>query len=407
MTIHIAPLGDERYARMRAISWWEQERLARSTVLVAGAGALGNEALKNLALLGVGCLVVIDLDRIECSNLTRSVLFRRHDVGREKAIVACERVRELNPDVTAIPIVGDLRFDLGLGIVRRADVVLGCLDGREARYLLGRACFRTATPYVDAALDHLNGDVTTFLAPAGPCYECTLGAAAKADLRRRQSCLKLARAEGSGGHVPTAPTSAAIAAGLQSQIAVRLLHGLPVPAGRRLGSYGLSDVHFDIRLEMDEDCATHGYVECLEGLPSTPVPLAAEASSLDETLAAARALLGEAASISLDDDRDLLVALECPPCGISRPARGPVQAFAESEARCPSCGATMAPRCALSLEEGSALGPLRLREIGIPPLHLLRVQGASGAEVLLELAGDEGPLGWPAWGRALPAGPEE
>ena len=56
-------LDDDRYARLRLIAWWDQERLRRATVLVVGAGALGNEVLKNLALVGIGHLVVVDYDR--------------------------------------------------------------------------------------------------------------------------------------------------------------------------------------------------------------------------------------------------------------------------------------------------------------------------------------------------------
>jgi len=61
----------DRYGRLRLIPWWRQERLAEARVLVVGAGALGNEVLKNLALLGVGTVVVIDLDAVEPSNLSR------------------------------------------------------------------------------------------------------------------------------------------------------------------------------------------------------------------------------------------------------------------------------------------------------------------------------------------------
>src|SRR4051812_11030777 len=66
-----APLridDDDRYGRLRLISWWRQERLAAAKVLVVGAGALGNEVMKNLALVGVGTTFLIDLDRIEASN---------------------------------------------------------------------------------------------------------------------------------------------------------------------------------------------------------------------------------------------------------------------------------------------------------------------------------------------------
>ena len=82
---------DDRYSRLRLISWWRQERLATAKVLVVGAGALGNEVIKNLALLGVGTTYLIDLDAIEASNLSRSVLFRAEDAGRPKAEVAARR----------------------------------------------------------------------------------------------------------------------------------------------------------------------------------------------------------------------------------------------------------------------------------------------------------------------------
>jgi molybdopterin/thiamine biosynthesis adenylyltransferase len=73
---------DDRYSRLRLIGWWDQEKLAKARILVVGAGALGNEVLKNLALLGVGEIYLTDFDHIEKSNLTRSVVFRQRDCGR-------------------------------------------------------------------------------------------------------------------------------------------------------------------------------------------------------------------------------------------------------------------------------------------------------------------------------------
>src|SRR5262245_48450748 len=80
-------MRSDRYARQQLIEWWDQERLRNARVLVAGAGALGNEVSKNLALLGVGHLLLVDADRVEHSNLSRTVLFQDHDVGRSKVAV--------------------------------------------------------------------------------------------------------------------------------------------------------------------------------------------------------------------------------------------------------------------------------------------------------------------------------
>src|SRR6185503_1020269 len=53
-------LSDERFSRLRAIEWWDQQKVATARILVIGAGALGNEVIKNLALLGVGHILIVD-----------------------------------------------------------------------------------------------------------------------------------------------------------------------------------------------------------------------------------------------------------------------------------------------------------------------------------------------------------
>src|ERR1051326_5716016 len=99
MTDDVLIIDDgDRYGRLRLISWWRQEKLAAAKILVVGAGALGNEVLKNLALLGVGHIYIIDYDTIESTNLTRSVLYRECDAGKSKAERAAAAVQSINPD---------------------------------------------------------------------------------------------------------------------------------------------------------------------------------------------------------------------------------------------------------------------------------------------------------------------
>lgn len=383
-------LVEDRYHRLRLIKWWDQELLAKTTVIVAGAGALGNEALKNLALLGVGRLIVLDMDGIETSNLTRSVLFRQHDVGRQKAEVACERAMEINPDTVAIPIQGDLRYSLGLGVVRRAAVVLGCLDNIAARVYLSRHAYRLGKPSIDAGLDTVNGDVYTFTPPESACYECRLKEADRKEFRRRQSCLKLSRSEVDlGGKVPTAPTTAAIASGIQTQIAVRLIHGLRIPAGRRLGLYGMSDVFFDYELSISEDCPAHGWLECLQGQKVHETQLTAEGNTLDDLLAAIRKRLGSGAILSLDGDREIIIGLSCAPCEERREVLAMAGDMTEDEARCPGCDEPMAPDLRSQFDGSEGLGHKTLAELGLPALHIIKGACAEGErEELFELTGD-------------------
>ena len=87
MTVRLSHPNEDRYERFRLIEWWNQDRLKAASALVVGAGALGNEVAKNLALLGVGRIWIADFDRIETTNLTRSALFRGSDVGKWKAQV--------------------------------------------------------------------------------------------------------------------------------------------------------------------------------------------------------------------------------------------------------------------------------------------------------------------------------
>src|SRR5215467_6374335 len=92
-------IHEDRYSRFRLIPWWDQQKLQAARVLVVGAGALGNEILKNLALLGFERIVVVDLDRIEESNLSRAILFDGKDVGTFKADAAARSLRKIAPQM--------------------------------------------------------------------------------------------------------------------------------------------------------------------------------------------------------------------------------------------------------------------------------------------------------------------
>src|SRR3954465_14116269 len=106
---------EDRFHRFKLISWWDQEKLKNAKIVVIGAGALGNEIIKNLALLGVGNVLIADMDRIENSNLSRSALYRASDNGQLKADVAARAAKDLYPDGNYQAFNGNVVYDLGMG----------------------------------------------------------------------------------------------------------------------------------------------------------------------------------------------------------------------------------------------------------------------------------------------------
>ncbi|MCS6784486.1 MAG: ThiF family adenylyltransferase, partial [Candidatus Caldarchaeum sp.] len=86
-----------RYDRQMRLEGWNQQKLSVAKVLVAGIGALGCEVAKNLALMGVGELLLVDNDVVELSNLSRQMLYNDSDISQAKALVAEKRIAEMNP----------------------------------------------------------------------------------------------------------------------------------------------------------------------------------------------------------------------------------------------------------------------------------------------------------------------
>jgi adenylyltransferase/sulfurtransferase len=379
---------DDRYGRLRLIPWWRQERLAAAKVLVVGAGALGNEVLKNLALLGVGTTVVIDLDEVEPSNLSRSVLFRLHDGGRSKAVVAAERAREINPDSTFLPIHGDVIQDVGLGLFADVDVVIGCLDNREARLWVNRQCWKVGTPWVDAGIQEIQGVVKVFTPPDSACYECAMTERDYQLLNLRYSCPLLRRDQILEGKVPTAPTIASMMAALEVQEALKILHGMPVAAGSALVFNGVANQFYTTRLPRRADCLSH------ETYP-TPSHLAIGHEATAATLfAAARGTLGatDGEPMTLTLDRDVVAGFDCPRCQWKTEVFRPRNRVAMSEAVCPHCREAARPEILSAVEEGTAMAARPLARLGIPRYDIVRLDGNEGTGFFL-LAADR-PAVW-------------
>jgi len=267
ITVAAAEVREDRFSRLRLIPWWNQEKTRETRVMVVGAGALGNEILKNLALLGFERVVVVDLDRIEESNLSRAVLYRSDNVGEFKANAAARSFKQLAPDAQVQPLAANMLHDCGLGLFQWSDLVIAGLDNREARLWINRAAWKMNRPWVDGGIEGINGVARVFVPGTPPCYECTLGETDWELLNRRMSCNLLLREQDVAGKVATTPTISSIIAGIQVQEALKLIHGLPTLASRGFMFEGLNHTSYVVAYTENPDCMSHYTLENIISLP--------------------------------------------------------------------------------------------------------------------------------------------
>jgi len=377
---------EDKYSRLKLIPWWSQELLAHSKIMVVGAGAIGNELIKNLALLGIGNIYIIDMDIIEETNLTRSILFRKRDVGRFKAEVAAERAIEINEDIATKAYNFNVIQDIGLGFFRRMDIVLGGLDNREARLAINQACYKVNKPWIDGAIEVLNGFARVFIPPEGACYECTMSETDWKLLNKRKSCSLLTNEEMASGKIPTTSTSASIIAGIQVQEMLKLLHSdrkLPVLCGKGYVFNGLTHDSYIVEYQRKKNCMSHATIDVIEEKPW---------SVFTESLRSVLNFIKKEMGIDaiLEFDRDIAIESHCP-CGEKVELFIPVNKLQKENLSCPKCGELMFFDSIHTLNGTEKFLDKTFSDIGIPPLHI--INGRNGLiEKYYEFSSDEKEL---------------
>ncbi len=357
---------EDRYSRLRLIPWWDQDRLKNATIMVVGAGAIGNELVKNLTLLGIGKILIFDMDGIENTNLTRSVLYRAKDVGRYKAEVAAERAMEINPDVKAKAYVSNIIDDVGLGVFKRMDVVLGGLDNREARLAINQSCYKVNKPWIDGAIEALNGFARVFVPGKGACYECTMTETDWLLINKRKSCALLTHEQMAEGKIPTTPTSSSVIAGVQVQELLKLLHSdrnLPTLAGKGYVFNGLNHDSYVVEYQEKPDCMSHDIYEKI-----IEKPWSVRTMTIGELAREIKNDMGENAVV--DFDRDIATYAKCS-CGESRELFAPVHKLKGGMLVCPECGKQMSFDSIHTIKGDEDFLDKTLFEIGIPLLHIV------------------------------------
>jgi sulfur-carrier protein adenylyltransferase/sulfurtransferase len=169
-----APVPDySRQQLLKEIGPQGQQLLARSRVLIVGAGGLGSPVLQYLAGAGVGTLGVIDADSLDASNLHRQPIYALQDVGRQKVELARAAVQAINPAVCVQTF--DVRFNAhnARTLVADYDVTVDCTDNFRAKYLINDAAVLTQRAAVFASVYQYEGQLQVYRPqPDHACLRC-------------------------------------------------------------------------------------------------------------------------------------------------------------------------------------------------------------------------------------------
>jgi molybdopterin/thiamine biosynthesis adenylyltransferase len=345
-----------RFERQAPIEGWRQESLAKATAVIVGAGALGNEMAKNLALAGVGRFVLCDDDVVAESNLSRTVAFGPHDVGRAKVDVVATAIARWNPAAKVDVRRARHLSGVGLGELADAQIVVSCLDSRKSRLDLLERCARVDAPLVDGGTGPWSGEVRLRTDLDHGCYSCTLSAVDRSVSDVPRSCLEIDEP----GPAQASIATTALVGSWMTVAALRTIFQLPVPY-RLLRIDAAGGTTTPVALRRDPGCPNHDALPVPERLPEISVR-----SLVRELLAA------------LPDGSDvrtwtpIRVRRRCLRC------RAPLADSSGSgrPATCDACGARTRHRESTLLAE--AAPDAVLAELGIAPEEILPVVSAKG-----------------------------
>jgi molybdopterin-synthase adenylyltransferase len=257
-TIRAGQGDDDRWERSRRIKWLDMEKLRSSSFMVVGAGALGNEVVKDLVLSGARRITLVDMDHVVRSNLNRCIFFREGDSTerRLKAEVVAERAQDLDPAVDIRPVVGRVE-DLPDKSWSEHSIVLGCLDNVAARLHANSFSYYNNVPYIDGGTNGHAGRVQVIVPPSTPCLQCGLNRSHYRILERRNSCTGTEMTFFQPKMAAEITTTAMVAA-VQVREALKIVSGRDDSIVRNVLHFnGLQNTWEELELSIDPLCPLH------------------------------------------------------------------------------------------------------------------------------------------------------
>ena len=180
---------EDVFDRSRRIGWLDLDSIADADVMVVGAGALGNEVCKDLALSGFRKITIVDMDHVVGSNLNRCLFFSAEDAGRgaKKAEVVAQGISRISRSATPQARVCRIE-EVPASVFEQQDVIMGCLDNIRARIHTNSHSYAAGKPYVDGAMEGFIGKAFVSLPPEGACLQCGMNRTHAKVAEKRFSC---------------------------------------------------------------------------------------------------------------------------------------------------------------------------------------------------------------------------
>ncbi len=187
--MRVGKIDEDRLDRSRRVGWLNLETISKARVLMVGAGAIGNEVAKDLALSGFRWITVVDMDHVVGSNLNRCLFFTQEDASKRtrKAAVIARGIKTLAPDTEPVAVVGRIE-DLPENLFKDHDIVFGCLDNIQARIHVNSHAYASGKVYIDGGMEGFIGKVMVVRPPDGACLQCGMNRSHAKVAELRFSC---------------------------------------------------------------------------------------------------------------------------------------------------------------------------------------------------------------------------
>jgi len=248
----------ERYARQLLIDEWDQKKLSKSTIFIAGVGALGSIVALNLAVMGVGKLILCDYDTVEISNLSRQIVFFEDDIGKYKVEAAKNNLMHWNSNVKIITYNTKLQ-KLDRSIFEKCDVIIDGLDTFSARRYLNSVAISVNKPLIHGGLFGWFGNVQFVIPKKTACLECQplipqnrlqKPCTPPGQVRREETQIN----NEIQAKIPSIISTNSIIAGIQTQLALKILFNLKLPEENFIFYDGLTDSFTKMKLNKNPKC---------------------------------------------------------------------------------------------------------------------------------------------------------